>query len=359
MDFLRDKIITGDCLEVLGTLPPKLYGLTITSPPYFLQRDYTPGELDPREVGQEGDTVGYISKLMEIFRECVRVTTDEGSIVWNLGDKYLKSNLQLLPYQFALAVQQQMKKEVVLINQVTWVKSNPTPRTFDKRMSSATEPFFHFVKRGQNYKYDMSRIRERKGRAKVNPGSKCGQGYFAQIEQSNLTPEEKTNARADLEKKIQAVREGKIEGLRMKIRGTHSMAFGGKGGGRNDAILKKGYSIIETHGKEMAPDYFVCPVESIKGVKHPAIFPRKIVKQFILLTTDEGDMVLDPFIGSGTTGLVCVETGRHYTGVELYEHFSEQSRQRIASESPLIRRQNICTILDDTTQAIQAPPTEE
>jgi site-specific DNA-methyltransferase (adenine-specific) len=232
----------------------------------------------------------------------------------------------LLPWRFALLAQ----KKATLINAVTWVKNNPTPRQFDRRLVSSTEPFFHFVKNIKTYHYDLSvlNVQEEKG---VNPDSKVGQGYFKQIDESDLSDEEKANAYVDLAKIIEEVKEGKIESLRMKIRGKHSLPFGGQEGGRKTQIETKGYSIIRVPGGKMHRDVVETPVETIRGINHPAIYPRAIVEQFIKTTTHPGDLVFDPFIGSGTTGLVAKQLGRNFIGFELCPEFAKQAQLRIES----------------------------
>ena len=133
-----DRILCGDNLELIQQLPDGSIQLVITSPPYFQQRDYGSG------MGNEKSVNEYIEILLCLFRECVRVLTEDGNIVFNIGDKYQNSNLLLVPYRFALAAMD--TSGVRLVNEITWVKKNPTPRQFSRRLVSSTEPFFHFVK---------------------------------------------------------------------------------------------------------------------------------------------------------------------------------------------------------------------
>lgn len=140
-----NEIVCGDSAELLKSVPANSVDLIITSPPYFQQREYDGGG-----VGNEKKADEYIAALMKIFHECARVIKPTGSIVINIGDKYEDSSLLLMPYRFAIAATEQCG--VTLVNNVTWVKSNPTPRQFKRRLVSSTEPFFHFVK-SQEYKY--------------------------------------------------------------------------------------------------------------------------------------------------------------------------------------------------------------
>ena len=134
-----NRIVQGDSYELIKTIPNESLNLVITSPPYFQQRSYTE---DEREIGNEDEVVHYIDRLLIMFRECLRVLKPEGSIVWNLGDKYIKSSLQLIPYRFAISASHYAR----LVNNVSWVKTNPTPRQFRKRLVNGHEPFFHFAK---------------------------------------------------------------------------------------------------------------------------------------------------------------------------------------------------------------------
>jgi site-specific DNA-methyltransferase (adenine-specific) len=191
---------------------------------------------------------------------------------------------------------------------------------------ASKEPFFHFVKSG-NYYYNRNAIyREKDRRAGT---SKIGHGYFGQIEASSLTPEEKQHARSELEKAIRDVQAGLLYSLRMKIRDVHSMAFGGQNGGRNTQILKQGFSIIRVPGMTQQPDVITNPVESLRGAKHPAIFPVKLIEKLVVLTTPEGGLVLDPFMGSGSTAVACVHVGRHFVGIELSEEYIREAKKRL------------------------------
>ena len=134
-----NEIVCGDSAQLLKLIPQESVDLVITSPPYFQQREYGGGG-----IGNEKKPVDYIAALMNIFRECIRVIKPTGSIIFNVGDKYEDSSLLLMPFRFAIAATEQC--EVTLVNNVTWVKSNPTPRQFKRRLVSSTEPFFHFVK---------------------------------------------------------------------------------------------------------------------------------------------------------------------------------------------------------------------
>lgn len=321
-----NRIIEGDSELLLKEIPPDQINLVITSPPYYKQRDY--GSFQ-NEIGNEETVEGYVDHLWKVFHECVRVTHPTGNIVYNIGDKYEDRSLQLVPYRFALEVLE--REPIKLVNNVIWVKTNPTPRQYKRRLVSSTEPFFHFVKSDEYY-YDIeSFMKPKKTKKKTNENSDVGRGYFELIEQSQLSPKEKEKAKEELSKVIQEVREGKIDGLRMKIRGVHAPAFGGQEGGRQIQMEKQGFTIIKLHGKKMRRDVIHCSVETIGNRKHPSIYPEFIIQEFIKLLTKPNDIVLDPFVGSGTTCVAAKKLGRRFIGIDVNPEYCQYARQRIGN----------------------------
>lgn len=129
-----NQIIHGNNINLIKKIPDNSINLIITSPPYYQQRNYGEG------IGNEKNVDEYIYNLLQIFRECVRIIKPTGNIVFNLGDKYVDGNLLLIPYKFALAVLD--TKLVKLVNNITWIKTNPTPRQYKKRLVNATDRFF-------------------------------------------------------------------------------------------------------------------------------------------------------------------------------------------------------------------------
>src|SRR5215468_4332278 len=122
MPLPLNEIICGDAFQLIEQLPDASINLVITSPPYYQQRDYGGG------IGNETHVEEYIEKLVDLTRQCLRVLRPDGSIVFNLGDKYEDANLMLVPYRFAIEATK--LSPIRLVNQITWVKLNPTPRQF-------------------------------------------------------------------------------------------------------------------------------------------------------------------------------------------------------------------------------------
>ena len=318
-----DQILCGDNLELIRQLPDCCIQLVITSPPYFQQRDYGSG------MGNESNVNEYIDTLLCLFRECVRVVRNDGNIVFNIGDKYQESNLLLVPYRFALAATG--TGLVRLVNEITWVKRNPTPRQFSRRLVSSTEPFFHFAK-SDDYFYDpkafMAESRASQP-SKKKVSSNIGQRYFNLIDESDLSEAEKSVARIELADVIQEVKRGKTQSFRMKIRGIHAAPFGGQEGGRTLQLRNKGFTIIRIHGNKLKRDVIETPVATLKGNKHPAIYPVEVVEEFLHLLTPTDALVLDPFMGSGSTAVACKNLGRHYIGYDINAEYCKDARQRV------------------------------
>ncbi|MDR1867369.1 MAG: site-specific DNA-methyltransferase [Treponema sp.] len=323
-----NKIICADCKDFLNKIPSESVDLVITSPPYFQQREYGGGG-----IGNEECIDSYIENIMTVFRQCVRIIKKTGSIVFNIGDKYIDGNLVLAPYRFALCVQKERLAK--LINEVTWVKINPAPKQDPKKLIPATEPFFIFVK-SHEYFFNKDAFLEYKdmffnGKRK-NAGNDVGKKYCALIENSTLSDKQKKMARDELQEVIGEVKQGKLDSFRMKIKGIHALPYGGQGGGRLNQIETKGFTIIKIYGNSMRKDVIESTVETIKGNIHPAVYPEFIIQELIKLLTKKDDIVLDPFLGSGTTAVVAQRLKRKYIGVEIKREYVDYAEERLRKQ---------------------------
>lgn len=328
----ENKIVNRNCLEIMKKLPSNSIDLIVTSPPYYHQRVYS---LNGNDIGHEKTVDKYIEKLGIIFKECVRITKEEGSIIFNLGDKYEKNSLLLIPFRFAFSMLNENK--VKLINSITWVKPNPEPRQFKRRLVSSTEPFFHFVK-GSKYKYFHEKFMMEKNKLKKNSNSKIGKSYIQAIKASDLSPKQKKLALKELDQVIQEVKGGKISSLRMKIKGIHSAAYGGYEGGRKKHLETKGFTIIRMSGNPIKKDVIECPILALKYLNHPAVYPEFLIQELINLVTKPGDIVLDPFVGSGTTALVAKKMNRKFIGIDINKSYCRVANDRlnkIKQEAPI------------------------
>lgn len=327
----KNTIIIGDNLQILKQFEDDFVDLIITSPPYFQQRDYGNGNFG---IGNETTENDYLQNLLKVFNECVRVTKKTGSIVFNLGDKYLNGNLALIPYKFAIKATE--NSSVFLINQLTWSKLNPTPRQEKRKLIQATEPFFIFAK-SKDYYFDLenylSHLDEFNKNGKNKPSENLGKKYFELIENSDLIETEKVKAKHELNQVIELIHKGEIVGFRMKIRGVHKLAYGGQEGGRNNQIKNNGFTVIKILGNRMKKDVIESPVEITKDNHHPAVYPSYIIQELIKLLSRKGDTVLDPFCGSGTTCLAAKTLERQFIGIEINPEYVNLANQRLKQAS--------------------------
>ena len=324
---LKNKIILGDNLSVLKQIENDTFDLIITSPPYFQQRNYGNGDLG---IGNETTESEYLKNILTVFGECVRVLKKTGVIVFNLGDKYINGSLSLIPYKFAIQATQ--NQNIFLINQITWSKLNPTPRQDKRKLIQATEPFFIFAK-SKDYYFNLDNYLQHldsfNKSVKSKPSDKLGKKYVELIKNSDLSEEQKNNAIKALNQAILAVHNGEIEGFRMKIHGIHKLAYGGQDGGRNNQIKNNGFTIIRILGNTMKKDIIESPVEITKNNHHPAVYPMYIIQELIKLLTQQGDFVLDPFCGSGTTCIAARNLNRNYLGIEINPDYVNLANNRM------------------------------
>ena len=322
-----NKIYCGDAVSEIMQLPANSVDLVVTSPPYYKQRTYNQST---GGLGHEPTQEKYVSALLDAFEEVLRVVKPTGNVVYNLGDKYQNGSLQLLPYRFAISACE--KFPVRLVNTIMWVKRNPTPRQFARRLVPSTEPFFHFAL-GPDYYYDRDSFLpiSNKGTRRSRISPKLGTKYRQLIEDSNLDETSKKKAHAALNDVIQEVHDGKICSFRMKIRGIHAEAFGGQAGGRKTQMTKNGFTIIRIHGNVLKRDVIESPVASLPGNIHTAIFPLNVIRELIRLLSPPDSLVLDPYMGSGTTAIAALTENRKYFGIDIDPIYCSSAKSRISA----------------------------
>lgn len=332
---LQYQVICGDSDAELCILAPRSVDLLVTSPPYFQQREYgTEG------LGNEATVEQYLESIMTTFAQVVRVMKPTGNIVYNMGDKIIDGSMLLVPYKFALKVLEDYNLR--LVNDITWVKSNPTPHQFSRRLISSTEPFFHFAL-GRDYYYDRKAFQRSKRKQPSKPTKKLGAKYRDLIDSSSLSPREKEGAHQALDEVIDDVHKGRIHSFRMKIRGIHAPAYGGQEGGRKMRIERYGFTIIRISGEPLKRDVIENPVESLPGNNHPAIFPVKVIRELIRLLCPKGGVVLDPYLGSGSTLVAALLEGRSCIGIDISRQYCIDAQERVRntlgeSAAPVMER---------------------
>ena len=316
------RVVCSDNRKLLPGLAAESVDLVVTSPPYFSQREYaTPG------LGNEESVEEYLDNIMATFAQIIRVMKPTGSIVYNMGDKIIDGCLQLIPYRFAIRAIDEF--DLRLVNDITWIKRNPTPHQFTRRLTVSTEPFFHFALNGDYY-YNRDAFQPANEAPKRKPTAKLGSRYRDLIDGSELTAAERRAAHTALDDAIADVHAGRIQSFRMKIRGIHAPAYGGQDGGRKMHIERYGFTIIRISGQTMKRDVIESPVESLPGNGHPAIFPVRVIREIIRLLSPPDGLVLDPYLGSGSTMVAAVLEGRSCIGIDISDEYCVSARERVS-----------------------------
>jgi len=280
--FYSDDHVTlhhGDALATLTTLPDASVDCIVTSPPYLGLRDYG---VDG-QIGAEPTPAEFVAALTAVFREARRVLADDGVMFVNLGDSYIDKDLVGIPWMVAFALK---ADGWILRNDIIWAKPNAMPESVTDRMSNRHEHVFMFSKRAR-YWFDLDAVREEHA-------------------PSSLYHQDLARARPhDLGKTGPAKNTG----------GTGSHKRGGR----------------ELNIKGANPgDVWTVPTQPFAAA-HFATMPPALAERAILAGCRPGGVVLDPFSGSGTTGMAAAKHGRRYVGIELNEEYLALSlRTRLA-----------------------------
>lgn len=315
------NILIGDSVAMLKTLESGSVDCIITSPPYFGLRDYGIKE----QIGLEDSFEQYINRLLEVTAECHRVLKDTGTLWWNHGDSYSGSgkgqtkdgaqdpkrgkikgmrlppsntrnkaagatprgmeSKSLLLQAYRLAIRMTDEQQWILRNQIIWHKPNVMPSSAKDRFTNDFEPLFFFSK---SERYYFNRQYEPVAEVSLK---RAAYGF--------------KSAKANL---------------------------GNEGGGIN--IEKMGSRFVNPKGRNMRTTWRI-PTSGSK-LSHVAMFPEALVQIPILAGCPEGGVVLDPFCGAGTTGVVAAKLGRDFIGIELNPEYAEIAWQRINSIATLL-----------------------
>ncbi len=273
-------IINGDAGAVLSSMPGGLVHTAVSSPPYYGQRDY--GETG--QIGAESSPNEYINRLVAIFRELRRVLRDDGTFWLNLGDKFLNGTLLGMPWRVALAL---VEDGWILRSDIIWHKPNAMPHSVKTRPTVDHEYIFMFSKE-RDYYYDIDAIREPHVTFSESSKMRGGRSHFGK---RGSTPEV-----------------GKNEGNSNLHDARWDQAFHPKG--RNKRTV---WSVALGKYREA----------------HFAVFPEKLIEPCILAGSPRGGIVLDPFFGSGTAGVVSLNTGRRFIGIDLNPDYCHMARKRL------------------------------
>ena len=312
------RILEGDSLAVLRGLEAGTVQTCVTSPPYWGLRDYGA----EGQMGLEETPDAYVAGMVEVFREVRRVLRDDGTLWLNLGDSYaggpstalgrndagndcggggnlegsgnpgrqgairvrhgLKpKDLCGIPWRVAFALQ---ADGWYLRSDIIWHKPNPMPESVTDRPTKAHEYVF-LMSKSARYFYDADAIKEEAARERSgNTERHCHDGTR----------------------------------------------------GRSDHL---GASIpwVNTDGTRNKRSVWTITTKPYPGA-HFAVMPTDLVEPCIKAGSRIGDLVLDPFSGAGTVGVVATRQKRSYIGIELNPDYAQMSRRRIEGDAPLFNR---------------------
>ncbi len=269
----------------LPRLPSESVDAIVTSPPYFRQRNYD----DASQLGREATPGHYVDRLVAILGEARRVLRETGSLWLVLGDKFERGRLLGLPWRVALAAQDD---GWILRADIIWHKPNAMPSAVKNRPTVDHEYLFLLVK-SDAYYYDADAIREPHVTFTSRSRMRGGRGHFFR---RGGTPEQ-----------------GKNGGSSNLHNGRWDQAFHPRG--RNKRTV---WSI---------------PLSKFRET-HFAVFPESLVTTCIQAGSPPGGLILDPFMGSGTTGVVALRLGRRFLGIDCNPQYCQMAETRIhASQS--------------------------
>jgi DNA modification methylase len=340
-----NNIICGDSAEVLKTLEAGTVQTCVTSPPYYGLRDYG---VDG-QIGLEETPEAYVGKLVQVFREVRRVLADDGTLWLNLGDSYAGSghgwqkdensssiprahlkdwgekrppgyissrqengikpkDLMGIPWMVAFALR---ADGWYLRSDIIWHKPNPMPESVTDRPTKAHEYIFLMSKSAQYY-YDHEAIMEpsadpegtiKRYKAPFFVGDKHESGGYSANGEKHTA-------------------------------GMKNLLF--KGQQPNSMHLRRAEGLPdEEYPARNKRSVWTVTTKPYKEA-HFATFPPDLIEPCILAGSREGDTVLDPFNGSGTTGAVSIKHHRNYIGIELNPAYVELTNKRFSKVQPVL-----------------------
>ena len=336
--------IQGDALNVLANLPNDCIDCVVTSPPYYMKRQYLGGG-----IGLENTYQQYIDNLLAIIEEVYRVLKPTGSFWLNIGDSYKNKQLLNIPYRVAIRMQDEQKW--ILRNTVVWDKMKGAMSQSKDSLGCEYEPLFHFVKKRSGYYYDSDSVRKKPRSAHVENGAVVsatgvsGVRYRRKIELSTeLTEEQRTNAYQALDEVLERIKKGELSDFRMVIKGANQRVTNGDAtnlSGRAKELRDKGfYFLFYNPNGSMISDVWQIIPEDTQGRKlHFAPFPEDLVKTPIVLTCPPNGIVLDPFVGTGTTSYVATQFGRRSIGIDMAQEYLELAEDRCSEYGCVINKE--------------------
>jgi site-specific DNA-methyltransferase (adenine-specific) len=268
-----NNISLGDCFKAIKNIQDNTVDLCLTSPPYANVKSYGRGVkiVHPDQ---------YVDWLLPLLHELHRVLKPTGSLILNINDRIV--NKQRHPYVHELIVRAVKETSLKLYDTYTWVKKGTKPTCNSKRLNDWTEHLIHFCKDEKHVKWNMDAVRE----------------------PHNLNTIKRFKS--------------PVSGFELKVDGD------GKVTGRSRKIIQ-----LNEKGKTPSNVFYFPTSAAVRGKIHPAAFHIKLPTWFIKALTVEGDLVLDPFCGTGTTCLAAKVLARRFIGIEISPLYHEDAVKRV------------------------------
>jgi site-specific DNA-methyltransferase (cytosine-N4-specific) len=262
---LSIRILQGNCRDLLPTFPTDSIDLIITSPPYADRRKNTYGGVPPDE---------YVEWFLPIGTELLRVLKPSGTFILNIKENVVDGERSCYVIDLIKALR---RIGFRWTEEFLWHKKNAAPGKWPNRFRDAWERLLQFNK--------SRRFRMFQDAVKVPPAESTKRG-------SRYTTER------NQQRRISATGSG---------------------------FTRRNW----TYKELVSPSNVLFLPKESGNKKHSAVFPEVLPEWFIKLFTLPGDIVLDPFLGSGTTGVVCHRLNRHFVGMEILPQYVEVARERI------------------------------
>ena len=300
MHLETNIIHVGDNIFHLTNIPDASVDMCVTSPPYYNLRDYK----NSSQIGAENTVSDFVENLCKVFDQIHRILKPTGSCWVNIGDTYDKKRLLQVPSRFEIAM---CDRGWHLRNEIIWSKPNPQPISSKDRFWGNHEKFFWFVKDVKKYYFNRDPILVPQAEISIR----------RMFSKNNMDKRKDFNA---------SDKEG--FGISSSNQDKHYARM------REEMGIDKEFNYEELVKSGKCPtrpefDTWDIPSVTYKGA-HFAVYPPELIEKPILSCCPEQGIVIDPFMGSGTTGEVAKLNNRKYIGLELNTEYAILANERIS-----------------------------